>query len=475
MVTIVECAACLCATARADTIVLKNGRQIIAAGVIRENGKVTYETPAGRLSLPESMVAEIRKDSAGMQGGGPTNPAAADISIELPPRQMGADEAQVASLVVREGKIDRQTLARLHAAALSGEANAVARAAAAESAVSQFELQRGNLDQALAHSRRAVALAPAETALLLDISYLHLRRSENAAALVYLERTRPVAPDSADVAKLTGWAQYALNRLPLAVAEWKRAQQLRPNSEVARALEKAERDLEIESAYHQGQSAHFLLRYFGGAAPELARSILRSLEDDFQTIAFTLHYTPSEPIGVVLYTDEAFRDITRAPKWVSALNDGRIRIPVQGLSTVTPELARILKHELTHSFISQKTRERCPVWLQEGAAQWVEGSRADQTAALLVSLYNGHQEPSLTPLEESWMTEANEFAGIAYAWSLAVVEAIIANGGPGDLDRVLDRIVTEPSAEAAVREVLGMTYDDLNRATAEYLRRTYLR
>lgn len=73
------------------------------------------------------------------------------------------------------------------------------------------------------------------------------------------------------------------------------------------------------------------------------------------------------------------------------------------------------------------------------------------------------------------MTEANEFAGIAYAWSLAVVEAIIANGGPGDLDRVLDRIVTEPSAEAAVREVLGMTYDDLNRATAEYLRRTYLR
>ena len=41
----------LSAEARADTIVLKNGRRIVAANVVEENGRVSYETSAGRLSL----------------------------------------------------------------------------------------------------------------------------------------------------------------------------------------------------------------------------------------------------------------------------------------------------------------------------------------------------------------------------------------------------------------------------------------
>ena len=50
--------------------------------------------------------------------------------------------------------------------------------------------------------------------------------------------------------------------------------------------------------------------------------------------------------------------------------------PVEGLTTVTDELARVLKHELTHSFVGQKTDGHCPVWLQEGIAQYMEGKRS---------------------------------------------------------------------------------------------------
>ncbi len=163
--------------------------------------------------------------------------------------------------------------------------------------------------------------------------------------------------------------------MPQAVAEWKRAQQLRPDAEVAKALAKAQQELEVESNYLEGESAHFVLRYNGTAAPELARAVLLVLEDDFQSIAQNLEFAPREPVAVILYTSQAFADITRAPSWVGALNDGRIRIPVQGLATVTPELARVLKHELTHSFVTEKTHGRSPVWLQEGLAQWMEGKR----------------------------------------------------------------------------------------------------
>ena len=46
-----------------------------------------------------------------------------------------------------------------------------------------------------------------------------------------------------------------------------------------------------------------------------------------------------EKIVVLLYPNQAFRDITRSPSWAGALNDGKIRVPVSGLNMVNPQLA----------------------------------------------------------------------------------------------------------------------------------------
>ena len=200
--------------------------------------------------------------------------------------------------------------------------------------------------------------------------------------------------------------------------------------------------------------------------------MLRALESDFDEISGALNYAPAQPIAVTLYTNEIFRDITRAPSWVGALNDGRIRVPVQGLDSVTPDLARTLKHELTHSFITEKTHGRSPTWLQEGAAQWMEGTRTNAPAAAgLVALYDRHQDPSLTILEPLWLNLPAGFAAVAYEWSLAVVEAIEA-ASPGDLERILDRMDEGVSNENAVRTTLHLTYAELNTATADYLRKS---
>jgi hypothetical protein len=274
------------------------------------------------------------------------------------------------------------------------------------------------------------------------------------------------------VAKLAGWADYALNRVPQAVAEWKRAQELAPDPAVAAALAKAERDLEAESGFREDQSEHFVLRYSGSAAPELARAVLPALEDDFAEIATVLNFSPSQPIAVLLYTQQAFADITRAPSWVGALNDGKIRIPVQGLTSVTPELALVLKHELTHSFLNEKTHGNCPVWMQEGVAQWMEGKRSGSAARSLLALYDKHEDPALAPLEATWLNLQAGYASTAYSWSLAIVEMLEANGS-GDVDEVLDRMAAGAPSEASVKSALRMGYSDLAAATAAYLRHAY--
>src|ERR1700722_1857701 len=456
-------------TAAADTIVLKNGRRIVALTAVEEGDKVRYQTAAGELTLPRSIVDHIEK------GGGVATPESRETAaakMEITPPTMEAS-AEIEKAAVHDGGIDRNYLARVEGEARSGDAAANAKAARALHAASQFELGRGDMEHALVDERSALKYAPDDTTILMNVAYLHLKRSEYKASMEYLERARRVAPDDPEVAKLAGWAYFGMNKPDLAVAEWRRALTLGPDPEVEVALAKAQRDNQEEQNYRENESSHFTLRYSGGAEPELAKEILRALEAHFSAIESELNFTPPDSIGVVLYTQQAFADMTRAPGWVGALNDGRIRVPVQGLSGVTPELSRVLKHELTHSFVRQKTRGHVPTWIQEGLAQWMEGQRSGDSAGMLVEVYRKGQATSLGQLEGSWMGLPSDQAGYAYGWALANIECIVATGGMGDIERILDRIGSGSSTEEALRAVLHSDYRDLMQSTAEYLSKTY--
>jgi tetratricopeptide (TPR) repeat protein len=458
--------------ARADKIVLKNGRTIIAYNVVEVGDKVRYETSAGQLSLPKSIVDHIE-----MGGLMPAmeSPAAAAASLNLAPPMVEAtaNATEIDQNVLHDGAIDRNYIAKLEGEVRGGGAKASERAGLAHHAASQFELAHGDLDHALSDERAAVNYLPDQPTLLMNVAYVYLKRSEFKQALEYLDRAKRLAPENADVYKLGGWAYYGMNRPEQAVLEWKKSQAIRPDAEVQAALEKALRDKQEEENYRENETTHFQLRYNGTAEPALAREVLRTLEGHFQQIESELNYTPPEPIGVILYTQQGFADITRAPGWVGALNDGRIRVPVQGLTSVNSELSRVLRHELTHSFIQQKTHGRAPTWVQEGVAQWMEGKRSDENAAVLVQIYDQGQAAPLGKLEGSWMNLPEEVVRYAYAWALANVEYVVQTQGMSDVVRILDGISEGSSTEEAVHGVLRDNYGDLMQSTVEFLKKTY--
>jgi tetratricopeptide (TPR) repeat protein len=460
----------------ADTIYLKSGRRITATHVVQENGQVSYETSAGRFSFPASIVDRVtHDDSSPISTAGTPADRAANLPIAPPTALAVPPNDPAASAAVRDGSIDIDLLSKLEAeATVNPTPTAVARVVAAENAAAHFEITVGDFERALDHYNIGLRYDPDNIGLLLESAYLHLKRSEYTAASDLLDHARMIDPDSADVAKLTGWAYYGLNRAADAVTQWKRAMELKPDEETKNALEKAQRDAQEEAEYHEGETAHFRLKYNGDAAPELAQDVLKTLEAQFDEISGTLIYVPPEPIGVILYTNQTFMDITRAPSWSGALNDGRIRVPVEGLNRVNDELARVLKHELTHSFVTQKTGGRCPVWLQEGIAQYMEGRRSRINARSLTAAFENHMEFSLLSYETSWLNLPRDTATNAYAWSLAVVEEIVTVNGVNDLERILERIAAGSSAEDAIHAVLHEDYSELLLSTAQFLRKAYL-
>src|SRR5216683_1033966 len=89
----------------ADTIYLKNGRTIAAAHVTQENGQISYDTPAGHLSLPASIVDRVVRDGQSDPAPGAPNDKAANLRIAPPNTLSPGSNEELARAVVHDGSI----------------------------------------------------------------------------------------------------------------------------------------------------------------------------------------------------------------------------------------------------------------------------------------------------------------------------------------------------------------------------------
>ena len=465
-VTILFIAVMAVANSWADTIHLKNGRTITADHV-RENGNhYEYDVGDDSYAIPKSLVDRV--DTGGM----PAHSASGSMKMADLPTFTAADslanEGDLFAKIVHEGKVDPDVLSSLEA---KGNAEV---SATASFIAGKFEFEHGNIAQARGYFDSALRFQPDNSTILIYYAALLVRTGSAAQALTYAQRAVRSAPQSADAYTMLGYTQFASDRTKDAIASWKRSLELRPDAAVQQLLAKAQREENAESEFTQNESSHFVLHYEGKQTSEGLRSqILAALESDYDDLARDLGTPPRDNILVTLYTEQAFFDVTRAPTWSGALNDGKLRIPVSGLSSLTPELARVLKHELAHSFINQLSGGRCPPWLHEGIAQLLEGKSLGGDGHQLALLFKAQRNIPLNALEGSFMRFSGTEAYVAYAESLAAVSYINDSYGMGDIQRILQRISQGSSTEASLRATIHSDYGQRESDLAKYLTDRY--
>jgi hypothetical protein len=93
---------------------------------------------------------------------------------------------------------------------------------------------------------------------------------------------------------------------------------------------------------------------------------------------------------------------------------------------------------------------------------------------VLVQVYDEKQALPLGEMEKSWMQLPTSVASYAYAWALANVEYIVQTDGMGDVERILNAIAEGSSTEVAIQGVLHLNYEELEKETVGYLRKTYM-
>jgi len=453
-------------TASADVIRLKNGRTIWADEVRQINDRVEYDIGDDTYAIPKSAVDRI--DSGGIPPAyshSGDNPALPELT---PPPPSFSHEAEVAQKVIHDGKVDEDALTKL-----DQQADAEL-AATGYFLAGKKELDSGNYPQAKRYLEAALRFQPDNATLLIYYAAALLRTGNESEALSYAERGARADRNSADALAMLGFAQFANDHTPDAIGSWKKSLALRPDAKVSAYLAKAQREANAELKYSLRESTHFTLHFEGRQMPPgLPQDVLATLEQHWDELADDLGYSPPNNIIVTLYSEDAFIDVTRAPAWTSAVNDGKLRIPVSGLTTVTPELSRVLKHELTHSFVAQMSASRCPTWLQEGIAQMEESKSTAGVGRQLALLFADDHEIPLNMLEGNFMGFSSAEAMLAYSESLAAVEYMRDTYGINDISRILVQLQQGSSTEAAMRSVIHCDYRRLQAEMADWLKEKY--
>jgi tetratricopeptide (TPR) repeat protein len=474
------------AIASADTLYLRNGMYIVVTKATEKDGQIEYWVGTTKYTISKTLVTRIGPDngpSTSLHSPNQAAPAIQDLShrdsvpttanaahdrLRMPvpsgPKQDEPYWTALRSRILQGDRVNEMKLAEIE---LDQDARTTSNAYFLAGVI---EMQAGNSGKAGTYFENGLRATP-EQANLLEWHAIALSAQGRYDDAVHeLEHAISLTPDSAHLQQLLGLAQYNADHTGEAVIAWKRAQELSPDPSTGVWLRKAERELEVEGRSRRRQSAHFILHYQGDAtSPDLQQQLLATLDDGYRDLASQLGYEPSEKIIVILYTQKEFVDVTEAPSWAGAINDGKLRIPIRGVAVMNPELARVLKHELTHSFLSSLAGGRCPSWLNEGMAQMMEPRSSSTFAEPLAALFQQRKEIPFSVLEHPFIRFSDAQAQVAYAESLSGVEYLRERYGMSEVLRMLRNIGSGAEPELALRQSTGMDYSTLEQRMGEYL------
>jgi tetratricopeptide (TPR) repeat protein len=234
-------------------------------------------------------------------------------------------------------------------------------------------LNAGQAHAAAEAFREAIQADPKNARLHLGAGIAAALERRDTDAKDEFERALALDAKLTQARALLGQMQHRMGDFAAAIRTYELLLGANPDDREARAtLERWQRELELHDRMQQAVGSHFTVSFEGPAEAALAATALEVLDRAYWRVGQLLGTYPSDPIPVVLYTAEQFRDITRSPAWAAAAYDGIIRVPMRGALDKPEELDRVLSHEFVHALVRSLASRGVPTWLNEGLATALE-------------------------------------------------------------------------------------------------------
>jgi tetratricopeptide (TPR) repeat protein len=293
-------------------------------------------------------------------------------------------------------------------------------------------------------------------------------------------------PGSPEVAYLEGYARFlegdyaaAVDSLGIAA----RAAGGDPTVKELLALATAAGDTVKD--HKEARSTHFLIRTPVEDAV-LVPYALEALESAYSALATDLGFAAEMPVRVEFYRSPSDLAVVSSLSTAEVARTGTIalckwaRLMVttpRALSYGYPWLDSI-NHELVHYAVSTLTRDRAPVWLQEGIAKFLEtrwrepagGRLAPSMEHLLGKALRGGKLISFDAMHPSMAKlPSAEDASLAFAEVATAIGYLHAHGGMAALRFAIAAVADGMDARKAVAAAAGGSWTDFERGWKGYM------
>lgn len=339
--------------------------------------------------------------------------------------------------------------------------------------------QQRQWDLAIQQLQEALAIEPDNEPFRDNLCSIYVNRAQElyqqnqvAAALEALDRAVTLNPNLAQAHALRGQIEYDRQKLKEAKAAWQRAVALDPaQPQLAERLAQVTQELPVESTFEHVSQASFDIRYEEQDHGPDGFDIRQMLLEARRSVGSDFAHWPQRKIIVLIYSAESFRALRQeTPEWVGGQFDGKIRVPLPGAQADLATVKQILFHEYTHAVIQDIANGTCPLWLNEGLAEY-EGRT--QLPGAVKRLQTALSAQRLIP----WMSLSDRFSAahpaedvaLAYEQSYSLVAYLVQRYGFWRIRRILTAVAEGRPWEAVLAEELHMKLPKIEAAWRAWL------
>ncbi len=220
------------------------------------------------------------------------------------------------------------------------------------------------------------------------------------------------------------------------------------------------------------ESEHFIFRFEKGADEILIHFAEEVLERSYQVLGQFLNHYPQEKVLVEIYPDREPLSRVSPLTRKDIITSGTVALcKYNRIMIISPaSLVRgypwmdTLSHEYTHYLLTQKSRNKLPLWMHEGIAKYSEGKWREageflsplMKTVLSAGLENDYlialsaMMPSLAKLK------SQEDVQLAYAEVASMIDFMVREKGDAILPGLLDDLAGGKEFEGALENRLGM-------------------
>jgi len=305
----------------------------------------------------------------------------------------------------------------------------------------------------------AVSLKPDSAVLRCNLGMALYRDNRRAEALDEFRNVAAADPDNAMARKMCGMLYYWKGQTREALDELKAAARLNPSDkEVGDLLKKIEREYSVEKEYDSDTHVHFNIAFDAKKDYRVGKAVLDALEAAWSRVGTDLNFYPREKIAVVVYSGRQFHDLMNKRKNVGGMYDGKIRVPVGGLDAERDQaqLNSVLAHEYTHAAVHFLTHNRCPLWLNEGIAEYESESWDSMKERQITAARDTGSLIPLSELSSALKNTSSPRVALAYCEALSITKLIADRYGVYNLRRILDNIDSGDDIDEALRKAISL-------------------